>query len=660
MLNPSINDMNQTRARHPQRASAFRPDIQGLRAVAVMAVIAHHLFEYAPGFVGVDIFFVVSGYLIGGLLLRELTETGKVDLGQFFSARMKRLLPNALLVLSATMAMTLAIIPASEWSMITSNVTAAALYYSNFAFADQSIGYFHPHLKDNPVVHFWSLSIEEQFYVGLATLFAITAVLGKASRHWALAVVYGITAISFSLAVLADPDRSQSNFFLSQFRFWEFGIGIIAVAHEKRLRELSRPVLLTLSSLSTALWLSIFVLPLQTYPWPGPATLLPTVSTAVLLATLTVGHPAQLILSHKFARWVGDRSYSLYLWHWPIMVFIGYLFGADPIHGLLALGLTFLLAEIAWRLVETPFRKKIPLGWKATMAGLAACVCVAVVAPVSQVTVETAAPTKVERGQWLSENKSSRSAVNKAGCFSSIGRWSDYDSCVFGNPEGEVRILLWGDSHAMSWFDGIEPVAKALDQRLEVALMQACPPYLHPRFYHAVKGVYDECMRFTQTTFDRVMENPPQIVILGSAPRYNVLLDPNNNILPIQEGRLAEQEALTAMISALESAGVVVILAIDPPKVQRRYDACVAAGNSMCSFQFPESDMLNTDRLVAQALGSRIIVANFVDAICPQDICVTFDKGRFTYRDQTHLNPAFSAALAERWNVVIKQAMARL
>jgi peptidoglycan/LPS O-acetylase OafA/YrhL len=204
-------------------STSFRPEIEGLRALAVCAVIAHHFVGLDGGFIGVDIFFVISGYLIGGLLLRELRDIGRIDFQGFLARRVRRLLPNGLLTLIATLIVGLCVMPASQWDSLAHKVSAAALYVANFSNARQSFGYFSPGIAANPVMHFWSLSIEEQFYLGIAAVFAAATLARSRAVAAVLAFLWVATVVSFVASVLADRSNGGPNFFLTQFRVWELG-----------------------------------------------------------------------------------------------------------------------------------------------------------------------------------------------------------------------------------------------------------------------------------------------------------------------------------------------------------------------------------------------------------------------------------------------------
>lgn len=639
-------------------SGSFRSEIEGLRALAVSAVICHHFAGLDGGFVGVDIFFVISGYLIGGLLVRELVETRRIDLIRFLARRARRLLPNALLTLGVTLVLGLLVMPASQWAALSKNVSAAVLYYANFQNAASTTGYFDAGIATNPTMHFWSLSIEEQFYIGIACIFALAALARSYAAPLAVLAVLVVTVASFAASVLADSASSGPNFFLTQLRVWELGVGILAAVGEGRVRQLVGRGAGAVALSMLVVLLALPFLPLSSLPWPGVATLAPILATALFLTTAGEGGWAERILGNRPVQWIGRRSYSLYLWHWPVAVLSRFAFEEElPVVVLVVL--TAIVSELAYRFVENPIR--FGPAWKATSvrtAFVAALTCVvAFFAP--QATVSAAkmiAPAKVQRAKALEANAFSRSRVELEGCFSVIGRWADPERCRFGDVGSPRRILLMGDSHAMHWFDGLEPAAADLGYRLDVELMQACPPVRVLRFYAFVKGPYLECIDFVDRALARTLADPPDIVVLSMlGTSAGVLVEPGV-LADRTTGSLMFQDALIDTVEDLKRAGSRVVLVIDTPNVMERFDTCVERGDTRCWFAFPRYELNKADRLAAARMEPDVTVVDFTPKICPDDQCVTFDQGLFTYRDTSHLSPRFSASLEVDWIRVLSDA----
>ncbi|GAB6898339.1 acyltransferase family protein [Kineosporia succinea] len=336
-------------------ASSHRNDIQGLRAVAVLTVLLYHT-GLGPegGFIGVDVFFVLSGFLITGLLVREHDRNGRISLPQFWSRRAKRLLPASSLVLVVTLIVTRFYLPAGRWDSIGSDAIAASAYVVNWRLAAESVDYLAEGAAASPLQHYWSLSIEEQFYVVWPLLMSL--VLLARTRKVAIAVIALVTAGSFALA-LATYDAQT--YFTTQTRVWELAAGALAavvMASSRHQRFAANPPRWTglLSWVGLAGILALLFVVKPATMWPGPMTGLVVVCTLLVLGFGAHPNSAGAVLSLKPMTWLGDISYSLYLWHWPLVIFAerdGVLTTAEGWY-IVAAGIA--LATATYFLVEQP------------------------------------------------------------------------------------------------------------------------------------------------------------------------------------------------------------------------------------------------------------------------------------------------------------------
>ena len=302
----------------------FRPDLEGLRAVAVLLVVAYHarVPGFAGGFVGVDVFFVLSGYLITGLLLRELRQSGTISLPAFYARRARRLLPAALLVLFVTLVLAVVVLPPLQVGDVGGDIAAAALYVSNMRFGIQATDYFQAAQAPSPVLHYWSLGVEEQFYLfwpAIVLLVSHGAV--RFGRRVGLTVI-AISIASFLLAAWLTGVDEPWAFYLLPTRAWELGIGATLAVGAVRLSAI--PGLLGTASGWAGIGLIVLsgvVLSVNT-PYPGTAALLPTIGSAFVILAGIRAMPwgAGRLLSTALPRFLGRISYSLYLWHWPLLI----------------------------------------------------------------------------------------------------------------------------------------------------------------------------------------------------------------------------------------------------------------------------------------------------------------------------------------------------
>ena len=366
---------------------AFRTDIEGLRAVAVCAVLLAHsgIGIGEGGFVGVDVFYVISGFLITGLLLREADRRGSISLPAFYARRARRLLPAAALVIVCVLAASLVLLSPTRTDIATGDAVAASLYYLNWRFVAQSADYFGPQTDQSPLQHYWSLSIEEQFYLVWPLVLLGLVVLwrrrGKAMPRAAAAGAIGaITAASLTYSILYEPTSSGEAYFSSFTRAWELGLGGLLVFLPVSRLGRSPAAALGLAGIG-AIALATFTFDASTR-FPGVAALLPCLGAA---AIIRAGRPDMPFrpLTLRPVRYIGRISYPLYLWHWPPLVFVaaevGELSGAEGAALILA---SFIPAILTHHFVEQPAHhsrrlkarpaRSLALGAACTLAGLAA------------------------------------------------------------------------------------------------------------------------------------------------------------------------------------------------------------------------------------------------------------------------------------------------
>ena len=321
----------------------FRPDIEGLRAVAVIAVLLFHvgLPGVPGGFIGVDVFYVISGFLITGLLVRELRATSTVDLVTFYARRLRRLLPAALVVIGVTLVASWAVLSRLRFPEVAGDAAASALYVSNLRFAEQATDYLAAHESPSPYLHFWSLAVEEQFYLFWPLLLLVGARLLSLAR---LGLLLALVALgSFGLSLVWTDTEAPWAFFSLPTRAWELAVGaLIAVGALRLPRRSPEPLAIGLVTAGLGLIVIACVVIDDSTPYPGMAALLPVVGTALVIigGSATSAGPSRW-LSASVPRWLGRISYSLYLWHWPILVLVPIAIGID------SLGLRLGLAAVA-------------------------------------------------------------------------------------------------------------------------------------------------------------------------------------------------------------------------------------------------------------------------------------------------------------------------
>ncbi|MGH2894884.1 MAG: acyltransferase family protein [Solirubrobacteraceae bacterium] len=521
---------------HDRRAG-YRADIQGLRAVAVLAVVADHLAGWPKGsFVGVDVFFVISGYLITGILVREFETRRTISFLGFYVRRVKRILPAGLFVIGATVCATRVLAGIDRYHFAAKDAIAAVLFVANWHFAHTGVNYFNQSLPPSPLQHYWSLSVEEQFYFVWPWLLLGLLLIGLRLQLWrhehtrrvagvAIAVISGA---SLAWAFAQTAQNPTTAYFSTFVRAWELGAGAfvaIAAAPIARCDVRLRRVV-ALGGLLGVL-VSLFIVP-SSSGFPAPWALLPTLSTAAVLgADAGVSGRSLLLLTNPFSQYLGKLSYSIYLWHFPVVVLIVTVVPRYSVtYWLAGLALIFGLAAASFHLLEDPARRgtwwrrragRLPLpaaGW--LRYGLA-CAVTAVIAGAGLLGVRAIAPTRLALpapiliGQTQDAPRSCLGAaaldprhhcarLNAGNRVAPLpgelpddtgGAYACYaylrqpmHPCGYGSRRrNAVRVALVGDSHAAALLAVIEPQLNALNWHVTAFLGQTCgwlPPTRSP------------------------------------------------------------------------------------------------------------------------------------------------------------------------------------
>lgn len=476
------------------RTAQHRDDIDALRALAVTLVILYHFGVSAlgGGFVGVDIFFVISGFLIGGILDRELAE-GRFSLVRFYERRVRRIFPALFVMLfAAAGAASLWFFPA-DFQRFAMSAGAAALFWSNIFFNATS-GYWDVAASSKPLLHTWSLAVEEQFYLVFPLLlFAIR----RWSVAWRLAALGVLAVLSFVASIWAVKASPTAAFYLAPYRFWEFVLGAGLAVAPLRVSRLAAPEVAAerptkgapqhdgivryvgegLAALGLAMIaVSVFTLTPGS-AFPGWGAVLPCLGAALLIAA-GPDNAVSRALSWKPVVFVGLISYSLYLWHWPVWVFANHLLGRAPAPleaaGLVAL--TFVLSVLSWKFVEQPFRQKGAVPRKPLF--ITAAVAMAAVCLFAGVAIETKGlPNRFDAKVAAIVAQEAPPPAIKDRCFGvapkdvSVSRL-----CGLGAAGQPASFILWGDSHAEAIEPPIAEIAKRHHRRGLFAGSPSCAP----------------------------------------------------------------------------------------------------------------------------------------------------------------------------------------
>jgi peptidoglycan/LPS O-acetylase OafA/YrhL len=441
--------------------TGYRADIDGLRAVAVTAVILFHakVRFFTGGFVGVDVFFVISGYLITQLILADL-DRGRFSLTEFYARRIRRIFPALYVVAAATVLVGWAMLTPLDLKFLGESIFATATFSSNFLFWLSS-GYFAPPLSQWPLLHTWSLSLEEQYYVAFPLLLLL---LTAAAPRYRTALIIALAAASLLLCVFATGPDPRAAFFLAPFRVWEFlggallALGAVPQTKRRSVRDGVGAIGLVLIAVA------VFVFTPGTR-FPGAAALLPVLGTAALIwAGEQSGTRCSQVLSLPPLVLTGKLSYSLYLWHFPILALASYvsLDGLSGFQTALLIALTAALSFLSWKFVEQPVRaRRWVFGNRLVVLGLAALVAATAGAFGLSAYVKSGVPDRFDAATARVLAAELELATGYRGCTFELERAKAGESCRIGTASAAPSFVLWGDSHADALRPGIALTASS-------------------------------------------------------------------------------------------------------------------------------------------------------------------------------------------------------
>jgi peptidoglycan/LPS O-acetylase OafA/YrhL len=633
----------------------IRTDIEALRAIAILLVVAFHchLTGIPGGFVGVDVFYVLSGYLITGLLVTETEKTSSLNFPRFYAKRIRRLLPAAVLVLLTTLIVGALLFSPRELILTAHAARANALYVSNLYFSRSAADYFSARVTFNPLLHTWSLSVEEQFYLFWPLLIALGLLIWR-SRNALLASMALLAVVSFGINLwLTDHERVVA-FYALPTRAWEFGLGGLAALIPRGALRLSRATWIAAGWLGVLLIIGSACTISSVLPFPGWRALFPVLGTAI---TLMAGAELPLLgvgalFNTAPLQTLGRLSYSWYLWHWPFLVFAAAIHPAgDDIERIAAAAASLGIAFVTYRYVENPIRREPTLIKNPKLTLALGCA----LAAISLCAAELALHFAVRLGnspqmQALSATRADFAEMSRRECVSVDGS-STVKMCTFGAPESATNVVLFGDSHAAQWFDSMNEIAQHEHWKLTTVIKLGCAAVdVDPG-----TGIDadPECIAWRQQAIHDIVALRPTLIILGSAT--NKLDRPENPDARADAGLAADvREGVLRTLRPLSAAGARMALLRDTPEFPFDVTSCLARAerhswNPRGACDLPAASVLDpriyaAEQSAAASLpGIRLI--DLTATLCPRGVCKAVLNGRVMYRDTHHLAGKSAASL---------------
>ena len=604
--------------------------IQGLRALAALLVTIFHAKLMPGGFIGVDIFYVISGFLITGLILREIEDTGRLDLQVFYQRRIKRLLPTSVFVLFVTAIVGMFVLPPITRDALGRDLFAAATYVSNYLFAWWQNDYQNLDATPSPFIHYWSLAVEEQFYV-IWPIFILFL-----SRYGKKAIFRGIlisTAASLVWSVYQTQTSPIWAFYSLPTRAWELGFGALLLFVPQRMWK--NRFIPWIGAIGVTVSVLLFN---ETTAFPGINALLPVASTAILLGSISIW-PRFFndISNNRLAQWLGAISYPLYLWHWPALVLPSSALGR-PLRfyeRLFCILLTIVLAHFTSKYIEEPIRHK-KISGKKTYLFFASTTAISLVAGL--LIASTSSSIINIKGTNYSFDLNEvvqKPIVYDDGCHVNYGE-SVSDACEYGDLTSKKTIVLYGDSHAAQWFPALEKIAVERKFKLVSLTKSACPAVQAPR---DDKGAFKskDCDQWRENSIQRIKSMQPVAVIMSGLQYYKPAAGSADRTTWWKDG----QERL---LKAITGGSKNLIYISDTPHPLRDIPSCLAT-NSL--------EKCNTTEKTPNEIIAGFEQIDPTSWFC-SDICEAVIDGFVAYRDASHITVDASIALAPKLDRALK------
>ncbi len=681
-----------------------RLDVEGLRAVAVLAVVLFH--SGVPGvdggYVGVDVFYVISGFLITGLLRREIAATGRVSLPAFYARRARRILPAATLVLVVTVAVSAAVMSPLRLHLVAQDALACALFVGNWRFAAVGTDYLAGSSAPSPLLHYWSLGVEEQFYLVWPVLVLLGTVLGRRWRPALPLALALVTAASFLLGWRWTTQSPPEAFFTSPARAWELGVGGLTA-----LAAAGRP--LPTWARTTAGWCGLAAIAVAVFgfsgstPFPGVLAAIPVLGAALVLLAGS-GRPAgptRLLSITPLVR-VGRVSYGWYLWHWPPLVLLPVVLG-EPLtltERLVVAAASLLAATASLLLLEDPVRSsgrlrrrpRASLTMAAALVGggvTAALIAGQLLVAARQPSGPAAAPIRLQPPLPPATSTGSSPSGSPApvvpaqvaaltaadeqvgaAVAASLGdpvvpsnlvpplqdaeggsdkaepfldgcdlSWSDTEQPPCAYTPGSTKVVLFGDSHAAQWFPAMQTIAQQHGWQLQSWTKTTCPPAELSVRSPYLGRQYTECDTWRSAVLGRIRAEKPALVVLGVSPRYGTDFD-------FQMGSPQWYAALTRTVTDIRATGAQVLLIGPVPDPHVDVPQCLSAHPddvAACSFPLAQGidpALATGDRAAVLAAGGQYL--DITPWFCTAERCAVIVGPVLVYRDDNHISVPYA------------------
>ncbi|WP_308286467.1 acyltransferase family protein [Streptomyces griseorubiginosus] len=662
-----------------ERLRKYRPDIQGLRAVAIMMVVSMHC-GILDIHGGVDVSFVLSGFLIGSQLLAEIDKTGKVSLTKFWARRFRRLTPPMAIVIVGTAALAWLYGSPLRFRTYIEDGLSASLSFLNWRLVENGTDYFANDGSQTPYQHFWSLGIEEQFYLAAPILLVVLVwVSRKIFRNRALVALFltAVIAGSFYLGWKKTSENQPLAYFSTHTRIWEITCGVLLALAATQVSRMNTGVAAVVSWLGLTTVLVTASLISSTTPLPGYAVAGPVIGAVMVIAggCANPRFGVERLLDNPVLDFVGNVSYGWYLTHWPLLVLWPSITDRDFTfeERMRVVVLSFLAAVVLHYAVERRFKKNVSLldrPWKGvftggfTTAGTAGAMVLATIIPLNLATSSSSSTvaagytdkTSVEKATQRTQlSAAAQGGLQSApknlatrGCIDNfdVAKFVMRDGCVAGDPKGSKTLVLMGDSHAWQWNDLYDVIGKDLGVRVVTMAKGGCPPQTYRIVNPQLGREYTECDSWRRSAFAELKKIHPDVIVIADRVRGE-----------------ANRAGAEASFKVLKDTGAKLVYMTDTPEPGQNIPDCLATHIdkiTLCNrqqWQALEYTRFRTmEREVAEKYGAEII--DTTPAFCAAGVCPAVIGDQIVYFDNSHITSSYSKTLKPFLEPTLKEFLA--
>ena len=632
----------------------YQPHIDGLRAIAVLSVLVFHLDKsWLPGgFVGVDIFFVISGYLITSILTREIDQK-RFSLKHFYTRRIKRILPVYFTVAASSLVTGIIILAPSELIKVAESLLASVVFLSNYYFYF-NVGYFGGQADLMPLIHMWSLAVEEQFYIFWPIVLMILAAI--ASPLWRIVFIWAIFLSSFIISLMLSSSHPDFSYYAIMTRTYELMVGALFAIYMERAKAL--PKVSVWMAFATLILSVIFIR--QSMAFPGWIALLPCVATGTLIVKGQGSQSVNRFLSAPFMVWVGLLSYSLYMWHWPVISFMRHYFiELEMQHILFAIVVTFALSMISRHLIEKPMMVS-GASFKRSFL-LVYILPATILVSVSWFIISNDGVYSRYSNDEQTLLRTSEAVGHH--CARSLPYDKPNPDCLIGEEttEPKAKVLLWGDSHANHFFNTAKVASTSMPVTFELVSFAGCPSI---RGVFRVNRAYSvKCYEHNEAVWEKLVKNGDfDAIVLASNwanyPRGNNLGDNEDMSVSIENSSRAFFSNMSNMISDMALLEKPFFIIDSVPNFPFNPARCninrkLLGQNRDCNLEESEYKQGKAEftTFIMQEVNDKrnVRFVSLDDALCEKGVCLSVKDGKALYSDSNHLSEYGSKYVASEF-----------